>query len=212
MRIVLVCATALALTACGSGTNDSSETVTQSTELQSPSVSQEVTEVTEVAEVALDETGASVAALQEFESYSLDELYPIMGQDDEGRALAAAKAAYLQVGIAETRKLSNNLWAGIEGLERDRTAAIRLAKVAFESEPEDWSAVRTGLGYRNGTGLPQSAEDAIRVLSNEVVAENPGALYILGLAYSDNGDRDQARAAWTKAADMGHERSAERLR
>lgn len=209
MRIVLVCATALALTACGSGTNNSSETVTQSTEPVSPSVSQEVTEV---AEVAFDETGASVAALQEFESYSLKELFPIMGQDDEGRALAAAKAAYLQVGIAETRKLSNNLWAGIEGLERDRTAAIRLAKVAFENQPEDWSAVRTGLGYRNGTGLPQSAEDAIRVLSNEVVAENPGALYILGLAYSDNGDRDQARAAWTKAADMGHERSAERLR
>jgi len=53
----------------------------------------------------------------------------------------------------EIRDISNSLWAGTNGFERNRRASGALAVTAFEKSPENWSMLRSGISYVNGMGV-----------------------------------------------------------
>lgn len=111
----------------------------------------------------------------------------------------------------ELQTLSNNFWAGKDGLTRNRTAATALSKLAYEAEPAVWSQLRTGMGYINGTGVAEDAGKAAQLLSGDLLKDNAAAAYFLSLAYKAQNDVASERAALVKAQALGHPRAAKRL-
>lgn len=118
--------------------------------------------------------------------------------------MADSKLLVSTYGDTAARDVSNGLWAGNNGFERNRPASGALAVAANDASPQGWSALRAGIAYVNGLGVDQDGAAAIRILSGAALAENTGAQYFLAKAYELDGQADAARAQLQKAADMGH--------
>lgn len=113
---------------------------------------------------------------------------------------------------ANIRSLSNDLWNGNNSASRNRAASVRLAALSFEKAPQSWSALRSGIGYLNGTGVEKDLAKAIDRLSNIDLADNSAAAYFLALAYEQTGDVTKQKAALERAKALGHPKAAAALK
>lgn len=124
--------------------------------------------------------------------------------NDKVTLMQNTRAFVSAMGTSEAKTLSNALWAGTEGFDRNRGASGGVAVAAYETKPEAWSSLRAGIAYTNGLGVEKDAAKAIAALSSDSLAENMGAHYFLAKAYEMNGQNELAQTHLQKAADMGH--------
>jgi len=130
---------------------------------------------------------------------------------DNGGMIEDATLLYDHFGEIEARDISNSLWAGINGFDRNRRAAGAIAVIAFEDEPRDWSTVRAGIAYVNGLGVNQNATKAISILSQPSLSESSAAQFFLAKAYQLDNQNTKAKLHFEKAANMGHRLAKEEL-
>lgn len=123
---------------------------------------------------------------------------------DKVALMQNTRAFVAAMGASEAKSLSNSLWSGTEGFERNRGASGGVAVAAYEVKPEAWSSLRAGIAYTNGLGVEKDAVKAIAALSSDSLTDNMGAQFFLAKAYEMNGQNDLAKQHMQKAADMGH--------
>lgn len=131
--------------------------------------------------------------------------------NDKAQILSDARALVENYGIRVAQDLSNAMWSGNDGYERNRTASAAIAVAAYEDTPQIWSTLRSGIAYTNGLGAEQDASKAISILSSDLVVDNSAAQYFLAKAYELNGQDDLYRVQLQKAANMGHTRAKAEL-
>lgn len=156
--------------------------------------------------------GSSSGALAEPAAPSMDVATARAAILDPGSANRdAALEAFSQAAtLPELRELSVALWSG-QGAQLDRAGSARLALAAFEREPQNWSALRAGIGLVNGTGVEADPVRAVEVLGHPSLGSNAAAPFYQGQAHMRLGDRDAAREAFQRAADRGNARAVEEL-
>ena len=125
--------------------------------------------------------------------------------------LADARKLYDNYGDADSRNISNNLWAGSNGFSRNRRASGAIAVTAFWTSPSDWSTLRAGIAYVNGMGVDVNATEAIDILSDSSLKESSAAQFFLAKAYEIDGQKNKAKAQYQQAARMGHKLAIQKL-
>jgi len=130
-----------------------------------------------------------------------------LSPNDNAAMLEYAELLYNTSGNVAARGVSNSLWAGSNGFERNRRASGAIAVAVYNESQQGWSTLRAGIAYVNGLGVDADAPSAIRILSDEVLFENSAAQFFLAKAYELDGQNDAALLQLRKAADMGHSRA-----
>jgi len=103
--------------------------------------------------------------------------------------------------LASIESLSNDLWSGNNSAVRSREASAKIAAESFKKSPQNWSALRSGIGFLN---FDKDSVKAIQRLSYEGLSENATAAYFIALAFERSGDIAAQRVALKRAVELGH--------
>ena len=161
------------------------------------------------------ETNGTKVSVQVPETATLEEIMSDLTNRDPSDAVsmqADAERLYSAYGDTTIRDMSNNLWSGNEGYERNRRASGALAVVAHQHNPQSWSLLRSGIAYVNGLGVAPNPDAAILLLSDSELEDKSAAQFFLAKAYELNGQNDLAISQMKKAAAMGHSLALKELK